>query len=53
LLNVLDNDKLIAWDASISADPASALDANGLPAGYLRGANFGMAGEETTSPRSS
>jgi outer membrane receptor protein involved in Fe transport len=43
VLNAFSNDKVIAWDTSISADAASALDANGLPTGYVRGANFGKA----------
>ena len=42
VLNVLNNDKLIAWDTTITVDPASALDADGLPTGYLQGARFGQ-----------
>jgi hypothetical protein len=42
VLNALDNDKLITWDTTIAVDPASALDANGLPTGYLQGARFGQ-----------
>ena len=41
VLNVLNNDKLIGWDTSLAVDPASQLDANGLPTGYLKGARFG------------
>jgi hypothetical protein len=43
VLNMLDNDKLIGWDTTITVDPASALDANGLPTGFTRGARFGTA----------
>jgi hypothetical protein len=42
VLNALNNDKLIGWDTSLAIDPASALDANGLPTGYLKGARFGQ-----------
>ena len=37
MLNALNNDKLIAWDTTMTVDPNSALDANGLPTGYLQG----------------
>ncbi len=42
VLNALNNDKLIGWDTSLTVDPTSALDANGLPTGYLQGARFGQ-----------
>ena len=51
VLNALDNDKLIAWDTSITVDPASALDANGLPTGYLKGARFGQGTSTAAYPR--
>jgi hypothetical protein len=51
VLNVLNNDKLIAWDTTISVDPNSALDANGLPTGYLKGTNFGKATSTAQYPR--
>ena len=51
VLNAFDNDKLIAWDTTISVDPASALDANGLPTGYLRGARFGQGTSTAAYPR--
>jgi hypothetical protein len=41
--NLFNNQKQIAWDRTVSADPASALDANGIPTGYLTGPNFGKA----------
>jgi hypothetical protein len=40
--NVLNNQKLIAWDTTITADAASARDANGLPTGYVKGPRFGQ-----------
>jgi hypothetical protein len=47
VLNLLDNDKLIAWNTSVTADPNSPLDANGLPTGYIKSATFGQ-GTATT-----
>jgi hypothetical protein len=41
--NVLNNQKLIAWDTAITADNNSPKDANGLPTAYVKGANFGTA----------
>ena len=46
IFNVLNNQKLIQWDATVTPDPNSPLDANGLPTGYIRDAKFGKA----TSP---
>jgi hypothetical protein len=43
LFNVLDNQKLIAWDRTVAADPASATDANGIRTGYVQGPRFGQA----------
>jgi hypothetical protein len=48
--NVLNNQKLIAWDTTILADPASARDANGLPTGYLQGPRFGQGAANTHYP---
>ena len=41
LLNALNNDKLMKWDTTITADPNSPLDADGLPTGYIKGPRFG------------
>ena len=41
--NVLNNQKLIAWDTTITADPASARDDLGLPTAYVQGPRFGQA----------
>ncbi|MBY0494657.1 MAG: TonB-dependent receptor [Cyanobacteria bacterium] len=51
VLNALGNDKLIAWDTTITVDPASALDADGLPTGYLKGARFGQGTSTASYPR--
>jgi outer membrane receptor protein involved in Fe transport len=50
-LNMLNNDKLIGWDTTVTVDPASALDAYGLPSGYLRGARFGQGTSTAHYPR--
>ena len=41
--NLLNNTKLIAWDRTVTANAASALDANGIPTDFIRGARFGQA----------
>jgi hypothetical protein len=41
--NLFNNQKQIAWDKTVTADATSALDANGIPTGYLQGPNFGKA----------
>jgi hypothetical protein len=51
LLNALNNDKLIGWDTTITVDPASALDADGLPTGFIRGARFGQGTSTAAYPR--
>ena len=51
VLNALNNDKLIAWDTTIAVDPTSALDANGLPTGYIKGARFGQGTSTANYPR--
>ena len=40
--NVLNNQKLIAWDTTITADAASARDEFGLPTSYVQGPRFGQ-----------
>jgi hypothetical protein len=40
--NLFNNQKLIAWDTTITADPASSRDADGLLTGHLQGARFGQ-----------
>ena len=41
--NLFNNQKQIAWDKTVTADASSALDANGIPTGYVQGPNFGKA----------
>ena len=40
--NLLNNQKLIAWDTAITVDAQSAKDENGLPTGYVKGPRFGQ-----------
>jgi outer membrane receptor protein involved in Fe transport len=51
VLNALNNDTMIGWDTTIAVDPASALDANGLPTGFIRGSRFGTATSTAHFPR--
>jgi hypothetical protein len=51
VLNALNNDKLITWDTTITVDPASTLDADGLATSYLRGPRFGQATSTANYPR--
>jgi outer membrane receptor protein involved in Fe transport len=51
VLNALNNDKLIGWDTTVTVDPASALDSNGLPTGYIAGPRFGTATSTAHFPR--
>jgi hypothetical protein len=41
--NILNNQKQINGDTTVTADPNSPKDSNGLPTGYIQGANFGKA----------
>jgi len=50
ILNVSNNQKLISWDTTVTPDPNSPLDANGLPTGYIQGPRFGQATSNTNYP---
>jgi hypothetical protein len=41
VLNLLNNQQLIAWDTTVAADLTGPTDANGLPLNYITGPNFG------------
>jgi hypothetical protein len=41
--NVFNNQKLIQWDTTVLVDPASPLDSNGQPTGFIKGPNYGKA----------
>jgi len=49
--NILNNQKQIKWDTTLTADPNSPKDANGLPTGYIQGANFGKAITDNQFPQ--
>jgi outer membrane receptor protein involved in Fe transport len=51
VLNAFNNDKLIGWDTTVTADAASALDADGLPTGFVRGVRFGQGTSTANYPR--
>jgi hypothetical protein len=42
IYNLFENQKLIAWDTTVSANAAGPLDANGLPTEYMEGPRFGQ-----------
>jgi hypothetical protein len=50
VLNVTNNQKLISWDTTVTPDPNSPLDENGLPTGYIKGPDFGTATANTDYP---
>lgn len=41
VLNLFNNQQLISWDTTVTADLTGAKDANGLPLNYVPGPNFG------------
>ena len=43
VLNLFNNQQLISWDTTVTADLAGPKDANGLPINYIKGPNFGKA----------
>jgi len=51
VLNALNNQKLISWDTTITANANGAKDAYGLPLEFIKGANFGNATKTTDYPR--
>ncbi len=51
VLNALNNQKLIAWNTSITADGAGPKDENGLPTNYIKSAAFGTASGPASYPR--
>ena len=48
--NVLNNQKLIAWNTAIAQDTASARDENGLVTGYIKSPTFGTGTSVTHYP---
>jgi hypothetical protein len=50
VLNLTNNQKLISWNTTVTPDPNSPLDADGLPTGFIQGSNFGNATANTNYP---
>jgi hypothetical protein len=50
VLNLTNNQKLIAWNTTVTPDPNSPLDADGLPTGFIQGSNFGRGTANTHYP---
>ncbi|HEV3063139.1 MAG TPA: TonB-dependent receptor [Vicinamibacterales bacterium] len=48
--NVLNNEKQIAWNTTISPDKTSPVDAFGIHTGYVKGSLFGQATSQTNFP---
>ena len=51
VLNLLNNQKLIAWDTTVTGDAKGPLDEYGLPLNYVKGPNFGNATSTANYPR--
>ncbi len=51
VLNALNNQKLISWNTSVTADTAGPKDENGLPLDYVKSASFGAANGPASYPR--
>jgi len=49
--NLFDNNKLINWNTNVTPDPNSPLDADGLPTGFIKPANFGTPINNASYPR--
>ena len=51
IYNLLNNQKLIAWDTTVSVDPDGGVDANGIPNSYVEGPQFGTATSDAHFPQ--
>jgi len=51
LYNALNNQKQIAWDRTVTVDPAGGLDANGIPVAYVKGPRFGQVTADNQFPQ--
>lgn len=49
--NLFENQKLIAWDRTVSPNNAGARDANGIPTEYIQGPRFGLGTSGTHYPQ--
>jgi outer membrane receptor protein involved in Fe transport len=48
--NAFNNQKLIRWNTTVTPDASSALDANGIPTGFVRGSIHGLANNNNQFP---
>jgi hypothetical protein len=51
MFNLFENQKLIAWDRTVTANAAGPLDANGIPTEYTKGPRFGQGTTGTHFPQ--
>jgi hypothetical protein len=51
VLNAFNNQKLIAWNTTVTADMAGPKDENGLPINYIKSAAFGTPSAPSSYPR--
>ncbi len=51
IYNLLNNDKQIGWDTTVTPDANSPKDASGLPTGYIQGPRFGQATNDNQFPQ--
>ena len=51
MYNVLNNQKQIAWDKTVTVNRAGPVDANGIPLEYIKGPRFGQATSDTNFPQ--
>jgi hypothetical protein len=51
IYNALNNQKTIRWDTTVGVDPNSAVDANGIPTGFVEGPRFGTATSDAQFPQ--
>jgi hypothetical protein len=51
VLNALNNQTLVSWNTSITADASGPKDENGLPVNYVKSAAFGSATAPASYPR--
>ena len=51
IYNLLNNQKQIAWDTTVSVDGSAPTDTNGIPTGYIEGPRFGQATSDDHFPQ--
>ena len=51
IYNVLNNQKQIAWDRTVTIDQTSARDANGIPTGFIQGPRYGTVTSDSQYPQ--